>query len=63
MKVGLKKMNALHTYNKSAESTIVFIIISGNFLKKGEKNTSHLTNSVSIDHHAFHSQVLLENDT
>lgn len=37
MKVGLKKMNALHTYNKSAESTIVFIIISGNLLKKGRK--------------------------
>lgn len=37
LKVGLKKMNALHTYNEFAESTIDFIIISGNLLKKGRK--------------------------
>lgn len=59
LKVGLTKMNALHTYNESAESTTDFIIISGNLFKKGRKKYFFLTNSNNFNRPSCIS-VLLE---
>lgn len=42
MKVGLKKIKALHIYNGLAKSTIDFIIISRNLIKKKKKEILHI---------------------